>query len=190
MTKTIVLIGPMCAGKSTIAKLLAEQIQIPRYELDELRWDYYREHGYDAEKAAQIAENEGMPGLLTYWKPFEVYAVERVMADYTDCVIDFGAGHSVFEKEEQFKRVQTALSSTDYVILLLPSPDLEKSTEILNARLTELLEREVGEVDPNGLQANEHFVKHPSNQRLAKLTVYTEGKSPEETCEEIYRWLS
>ena len=32
---------------------------------------------------------------------------------------------------------------------------------------------------------NEYFVRHPSNYRLAKLTVYTEGRSPEETRDEI-----
>lgn len=36
-----------------------------------------------------------------------------------------------------------------------------------------------------GFDFQEHFVKHPSNQRLAKINVYTEGKSPEETCREI-----
>jgi hypothetical protein len=40
-------------------------------------------------------------------------------------------------------------------------------------------------VDPKLLDLNEHFVKHPSNQRLAKMTIYTQGKSPEETCDEI-----
>lgn len=30
-----------------------------------------------------------------------------------------------------------------------------------------------------------HFVKHPSNYRLAKAIVYTEGKAPEQTVDEI-----
>jgi adenylylsulfate kinase-like enzyme len=33
----IVFIGPMCAGKSTIASLLAEKLELPRLEMDELR---------------------------------------------------------------------------------------------------------------------------------------------------------
>lgn len=31
-----------------------------------------------------------------------------------------------------------------------------------------------------------HFVKHPSNYRLAKAVVYTEGKTPEQTADEIF----
>ncbi len=38
---------------------------------------------------------------------------------------------------------------------------------------------------PEVLAANETFVRHPANGRLAKQVVYTEGKTPEETCEEI-----
>ena len=30
-----------------------------------------------------------------------------------------------------------------------------------------------------------HFVKHPSNYRLAKAIVYTEGKTPEQSADEI-----
>jgi hypothetical protein len=100
-------------------------------------------------------------------------------------VIDFGAGHSVYEDAALFARVESALAPFPYVILLLPSPDLDESVAILNERFAALLEREVGEVDPALLTLNAHFTKHPSNTRLAKLTVYTEGKTPEETCDEI-----
>ena len=186
MKTTIILIGPMSAGKSTIAKRLAERLGVQRYELDELRWTYYREIGYDEEEASRIARSEeGMLGLIRYWKPFEAYAVERALSEYENCVLDFGAGHSVYEDEELFARVQKTLALFDNVILLLPSPDLDHSVQILNSRFSKLLEKEVGEVDPRLLHLNEHFVKHPSNHRLAKMTVYTKDRSPEETCNEI-----
>ena len=183
---TIILIGPMCAGKSTIAEMLAEQLEIKRVELDSLRDGYYDEIGYDRELASKIANGEGgMMGLIKYWKPCEAYAVERALSEYENCVLDFGAGHSVYEEEELFTRVQNALTPFDHVILLIPSPNPDKSVEILNARFSQLLEKEVGKVDTRLLGLNAHFVKHPSNSRLAKITVYTEGKSPQETCDEI-----
>lgn len=186
MNTTIILIGPMSAGKSTIAKRLAQRLGVQRYELDELRWAYYRELGYDQEVASGIARSEeGMLGLIRYWKPFEAYAVERASSEYENCVLDFGAGHSVYEDEELFARVQKALSPFDYVILLLPSPDLDQTVRILNARFSRLLREEVGEVDPELLRLNEHFVRHPSNHRLAKMTVYTGDRTPDDTCDEI-----
>jgi len=183
---TIILLGPMCAGKSTIAEILAERLGIKRYELDSLRQAYYDEIGYNEELASKIANgDEGMMGLIKYWKPFEVHAVERALSEYKNCVLDFGAGHSVYEEEELFTRVQIALAPFNHVILLLPSPNLDESVKILNARFSKLLEREVGKVDPKLLDLNEHFVKHPSNHQLAKMTIYTQDKSPEETRDEI-----
>lgn len=190
MNSTIILIGPMSAGKSTIAKLLAEKLNLPRYEVDENRWEYYNEIGYDKAVASQIAKSDqGMLGLLRYWKPFEAHSVERVLADHPNCVIDFGAGHSVYEDEELFNRVQRVLAPYPNVILLLPSPDLDESVEILNARFGQLLMEEIGEIDQALFGVNEHFVKNPSNHKLATMIIYTNGKTPDETCAEILQKL-
>jgi shikimate kinase len=183
---TILLIGPMSAGKSTVGTLLADQLNLPRYSVDEFRWDYYNEIGYDEAKAAEIAKSdEGMAGLIRYWKPFEAHAVERMLSDYGRCVIDFGAGHSVYEDEALFARIQQVLEPYPYVILLLPSPDLDESVKIVNDRFMKMAQAEGETVHPDVLKVNEHFVRHPSNYKLAKLTVYTKAKAPEETCAEI-----
>ncbi len=187
---TIILIGPMCAGKSSVAARLAAMLGMTHYEVDEDRWTYYNEIGYDNEKAGQIAHSEqGMVGLLAYWKPFEAHTVERVLEDHSGCVIDFGAGHSFYEDAALFARVQQALTPFPNVILLLPSPDLDKSVAVLNARFAQLLRDEVGTVDPRLLDVNEQFVRHPSNHTLAKMVIYTDGKTPDETCAEILQKL-
>lgn len=182
---TIILIGPMCAGKSTVADLLAAKLGILRVEIDELRWAYYEETDYDKETARQMHETGDILGLLDYMKPFEAHAVERVVVEKPGCVIDFGAGHSVYEDEALLERAEQALAPVEHVILLLPSPDLDESTRVLNERFRKLLKREVGHVNEGLLALNESFVKHPSNHLLAKQVVYTEGKNPEETAEEI-----
>lgn len=177
MESNIILIGPMGAGKSTIGELLANQLGIPQCSMDELRWDYYQEIGYDEALAKQKRETGGLWSLCQYWKPFEAYAVERVLSEYQNCVIDFGAGHSVYEDTFLFQRVQKVLEPLPYVILLLPSPDLQESLQILNDR---------NEYTPDGSpNINEHFLSHPSNSLLAKFTVYTKDKTPQETCNEI-----
>jgi adenylate kinase family enzyme len=191
MDSTIILIGPMSAGKSTIGGLLAEKLGWPRYSLDEKRWEYYQEIGYDEAFADNIRQAEGMEGLLRYWKPFEAHAVVRILSDHSSGVIDFGAGHSVYEDDALFNRVQDALAAYPFVILLLPSPDLDESVEILNNRFVQMLAEEEGiEADSRTLQINEHFVKHPSNQLLAKKIVYTNGKTPDETCAEILQHIA
>ena len=192
MEKTIILIGPMMAGKSTVGRLLSERLGLEQFVLDDLRWDYFNEIGYDEEEARRIATSEaGMLGLLVYWKPFEVHAVERALADHSGCIIDFGAGYTVQKDADLFGRVEHALAPYKHVILLLPSPDPDESIAILNERMAALLraENQPEERIPDVLKANEEFVRHPANGRLAKQVVYTEGKTPEETCTEIVRLI-
>jgi hypothetical protein len=55
------------------------------------------------------------------------------------------------------------------VVLLLPSPDVDHSVRILEERQRVLFD---------GMELNEHFVRHHSNHDLAKLTVYTDRKTP------------
>jgi hypothetical protein len=166
--------------------MLAEQVHMPHFSLDEERWKYYSEIGYDEAEVSRIAKSaDGIIGLLQYWKPFEAYSVERILTDHPGSVLDFGAGHSFYEDQTLFARVQRALAPYPNVVLLLPSPDLDESVRILNARFTQLLADEEGEVDPRLLEMNEQFVRHPSNTTLAKMIVYTNGKTPEQTCDEI-----
>lgn len=187
-SQTIVLIGAMCAGKSTIAGRLAQRLDLPYVELDDVRWDYYDEIGYDQAEASRIAAQEdGARALLDHWKPFEAHAVERVLAEHDGSVVAFGAGHSVYEDEALFARVQKALARSAHVVLLLPSPDLDQSVKILNARFERLLREEGVPLNPQLFVANEQFVRHESNFRLATMRVYTAGQTPEETVEEILR---
>jgi adenylate kinase family enzyme len=43
----ILFIGPVRAGKSTVVHLVAARLKLPHISLDELRWSYYREIGYE-----------------------------------------------------------------------------------------------------------------------------------------------
>jgi adenylate kinase family enzyme len=176
----IILIGPVRTGKSTLAQLLSEKLDLPHISLDSVRWGYYREIGYRDEVAEHIRQTGGIVALVFYWKQFDAYAVERVLADHQNCIIDFGAGHSVYESEELFRRVQTALAPYPNVVLILPSPNADESIQILNERTKDLVDS-FGQ----GFNWNEYFVWDHSNYDLAKFTVYTIGKTPEETRDDI-----
>jgi shikimate kinase len=175
---TIILIGPMKVGKTTVAGLLAARLGIPQQALDKSRKIYYKEIGYDSEYALRLVESGALEAALQYCKPFEVHAVERHLAESRDCVIDFGAGQSVQDDPVLCERVRQALAPYSNVVLLLPDPDAEQSIAYLDERIDE---------DLRGVNA--HYIRHPANRALAKAIVYTIGKSPEETCDEILRTL-
>ncbi|WP_199194367.1 hypothetical protein [Pleurocapsa sp. CCALA 161] len=102
MLSDVILIGPMNAGKSTIGKLLANYFGIPQCSMDDWRWQYYQEIGYNENLAKQKQQLEGFWGVQQYWKSFEAYAVERLLTDQHNCIIDFGAGHSVYDDNHLF----------------------------------------------------------------------------------------
>jgi adenylate kinase family enzyme len=184
MKSDIVLLGPVRTGKSTIGKLLAERLRVPQVSLDDLRWTYYKEIGYDERLAKQIRAAGGFLALTLYWQLFDAYSVERVLAEHGHCVFDFGAGVGMSESQEQFTRVQRALASYRYrnVVLLLPTHDTDESLRILAERDTD------PPADLN-FDFNAHFLHHHGYTDLAKFTVYTAGHSPKATCDEILRMI-
>jgi tetratricopeptide (TPR) repeat protein len=174
-----VLIGPPGAGKSTLGRVVSQRLGLPQVAVDTIRWDYYEEIGYDYDHAAALSGAHRFEGLYWYWKRFELYAVERILAEHAECVIDFGAGHSVYEDGALLERARRALAPFRHVVLLLPSPDPDESVRLLRERTG------ASPAAPGQLDMIEHLVRHPSNHELATLTVYTRGQTPEETADEL-----
>ena len=174
----IILLGPMGAGKITIGWTACGHAGHAQAGNGRAPLKYYEEIGYSDEGASRRHWEGGIEAVLRYGKPFEAYDVERLLVDRPLAVIAFGAGHSVFEDETLFERVRVALEPFPNVVLLLPSPDIEESLRILAER------------EPGGAEMNEHFLQHPSNVTLAKLTVYTKDKTPEDTRDEILRLIT
>jgi len=168
----IILIGPVGSGKS---------MGLPRHSMDEIRWKYYDEIGYDWGIAKESHIKGGFWGLYRYWKPFEAYAVKRLLEDFRDCVFDFGGGNSVYDDDGLFEQVRELLAPYAHVVLLLPSPDPDESLQILESRGIYSADEQ--------REVNEHFVRHHSNYDLAKYIAYTKDKTPEETCDEILNWI-
>lgn len=176
----IILIGPMGAGKSTIGEILAQKLGLPQVSMDRVRFDYYAEAGWGTQEQKETFETEGVAGYYRRWRQFRLLVVERILKENQNCVIDFGCGHSVYEEDADLERACELLAPYANVILLMPSPDLDESVAILRQQNT---------LQINGMEANRFLMTHPSNQELAKLVVYTKGKTPSETKDEILQRL-
>lgn len=189
MNSTIILIGPLGAGKTTVGQLLADKLDLPFCSVDKVREEYFQKVGYDKTLASEIAKSDqGIQGLLRYSKPFEAQMIEKVLADHHG-IIDFGASNSVYDDQALFTRIESALAPYPNVILLLPSSAVDESVEILKNRLTKMLTEEGKEFTDELFELNEYFVKNPANHQLAKLIIYTKDKMPEQICDEIVQRL-
>ena len=180
--KEIILIGPVGAGKSTIAQLLSKVLKIPNVDLDLIAEKYYHENGFGSDEFSKVNHEFDFLTAYRQWWPSLAYAVERVVDEHQNCVISLGAGHSHYEDKNLFNRVQKAIMPFTNVVLLLPSPNLDLSVQILRER--SLSQRGI-HWKPSGYDFFEHWIKDECNHELSTLTVFTEGKSPKQTCDEI-----
>jgi hypothetical protein len=178
----IVLIGPVAAGKSTIGHLVARQLGTALVDLDAAAQRYYADVGAGPRELASRMQADGVIAGFRWWENALAYSVERATVEYSDCPIAFGAGHSHYENRAMFDRAAQALGAFENVVLLLPSPDPERSIQLL--REASIRERgnawRVGDYD-----FIDAWVNSPCNRALAKHIVHTEGCTPEETAEAV-----
>jgi len=144
--------------------------------MDEVRWDYYKEIGWSHQTQEEISKSQGFAGVYAYWKAFEIHAVERILADHPDAVIDFGAGHSLYDDPAHMARAQAALRPVPNVVLLLPSADEAASMAVLRKGVS---------VQLNGVDANRVFLTAPEIGALASSVVVVGGRSAEAVCDEV-----
>ena len=157
----------------------AHTLAAPLVSLDKVRYQYYQELGYDPAKAQQLRQ-QSFEDLIQYWQPFDAHAVVRVLAEHHGCVFDFGAIHSVYDDPALLRQVEDALRPYPHVVLLLPTGDPEESVRILHERGAAGADLD-GEALEMWRRIIGRFIRHPSNYRLAKHTIYTAGQTAEET---------
>ena len=162
--------------------MLAARLHRPTESLDRHQ-HYYPEVGWDRDEFRRIARDGAPKAADRYFQTFFPAAIERLLADYPGHIIDLGAGHTVYEDEALFARVQHMLAPYRHVVLILPSPDLDASVRIL---------RERAQSKPGAdtfLNSDfdyfSHWVKSHCNFDLATLTLYTEGHTPEQTTDAL-----
>lgn len=163
-SETIILIGPSGAGKSTVAEELSKITHLQRLCLD------------------GIANYDRATGFMNRFKSADEYnafmiktQIERAEKEGIPGIVDFGAGHSVYDDDNLFEYVKKLLSKFQNVVLLLPTQDIEESIQILASRST-------GDYSPN-----RKFMTSPCNRELATMTIYENGRKPDEIAEEIIR---
>ncbi len=171
----IVLIGPMGAGKSTVARLLGERLQRPVCNVDALREHYYPSMGLTLQQVKEIERRHGFRALYEQMKPYEIAMVERALCDHAGSVFDFGAGNSVYSDPDHVARLQAALANHPNVFLLLPCTDVTEAMLSLNRTSGDHL-------NLDRLELNRLFLTSPCNRRVAKHTIHPQGHSPDATC--------
>lgn len=174
---TIVLMGPIGAGKSTQAELLSKKLGRPRCAYDDVKEFYRTRIGFDPAIAQTIHDKQGFYAMLCYMNEFKSQILGPIIQDHPGHIIDLGGGAQCFDEPHQIERAREAFAGVSEVFLLLPSSDL--ATNI--ATLPGLKEN---------YPINAYLIAHPTNKLFATKTVYTLGKTPEQTMCDIVAMMS
>lgn len=167
LDNSILLIGPMGTGKSTISKQLNVETGMPKISLD------------DREQLSEFYKNRNM---FENFKEFEFYLTSSVLTSLTEpSIIDFGAGHSVYENPIMFNKMKQLISRFKNVELILPSENLEESLQIINERMSS----RNGTGPHNDFESNKHFLQSPCNYELTTNIIYTKNMLPDEISKNI-----
>ena len=117
------------------------------------------------------------------FKDFEFYLTGSVLTTLTEpSVIDFGAGHSVYEDPVMFYEMSKLINKFTNVVYMIPSENKEESIQILNNRI---LQRNKN-LSSQTLKDNRHFISMSCNEQLATIIQYTKDKTPEQISKEIF----
>jgi shikimate kinase len=133
MYTDIILIGPYGAGKSTLAELIADRLKWRYYALDEEGYHYLKEM---KEYNIDIA-NKMFKWTLSSpnWQKYNIYLVERFLLKHGEsgenCVLELGAGHSVYQDSIFLTRAKEILAPYPNVVLIRPSENIEESLQLL-----------------------------------------------------------
>jgi hypothetical protein len=193
MRDEIILIGPMCSGKSSVALCLAETLSVLNYPIDRLNWYYRFKNGYNLAYGTRILRKDGFSALLEYAEEyFTLTELGIVLDEFKGGIFDFGASHSYYSDATELEKAREVLAPFKNVVLLQPSSDTQECISILSQRIRERYaeNQRSPEIVDSYIAANNRFVKHKSNRILAKHVVYTNGKSIEEVAQSIVRVTS
>src|SRR5689334_18360416 len=124
---SIILIGPVRTGKTTLADQVARDLGLPRQSLDDRRWEYYRKAGFDPDHSRALEAEGRLNERRLYWSRHDPHAIRRFLGQFGHGhVLDFGGSHSFHEDDAQLAVVKRIMAPHPCVVLVLPCRDPEE----------------------------------------------------------------
>ncbi len=177
----IVIIGPMCVGKTTVSKLVSRKLSIPYCSLDSVRWYYYLKSGMDILED-DINKEKSFEELLRSRSEYDTTVVERVFSDFKNYVLDFGISHAFQENAHNKDKLSAIVQKNRNSFLLIPSTDVEVSASILNERLKEFRNSpDIEDIMQFNIKTIETFLETYTNSKV----LFTKDKTPKQVSQEL-----
>lgn len=167
MLKKIVLIGPPGAGKSSIGKALAKELNLDFIDSDS------EIEKISHKKIAEIFIEDGEPAF----RLLEVDVVRKVLADFNG-VISLGGGAPIS------KEIKEVLENADYPVVFIDVSIAQAATRIgFNKDRPLLL------VNPRQQWISLMNDRRPIYEKLASQTISSDNQKPHEVAKQISQKL-
>lgn len=167
INNSIILIGPMGVGKSSVAKELSELTNMPKISLD---------------NRTQLKDLYANRDKFLSKKEFELYLVGSVFNSLKEpAIIDFGAGHSIYKTPLMFYEFQRLMKKFKNVVYLVPSEDKTEALEIINERVQQRGKNNSVDYE----KINKEHLESPCNNLVATMKVCTKGLSVDEVTKKV-----
>lgn len=189
MRNEIILIGPMLAGKSSMALILADHFEFPIINIDQIKWKYLAEYGLTQSHAENLLINYGVNEMINFYKPYESLIVEKILSNYKKCIFDFGAGFSIYDDVFLQNKINKILFEYKNIFLILPSENMSLNKRILGERLKIKIKNDPFLTKHYHALYNlcMYFLDHPTNNTLAKHILYTHGVSKTKLIQQVIK---
>lgn len=187
MNNTIILIGPLATGKSTIALQLSELTGLHNYPVDRLKWYYRFKNGYDLQKGTSLLKKKGFEELIEYADTyFGAKELKEILSSFSG-IIDLGATDTYCKGFAKQHELQQLFAPFPNIFLILPSRSIDKCIDELENRIKKRYANHEFKdaVLYSYLEKNKAFIESQSNRLFAKHIIYTEGKSATDVAKEI-----
>ena len=162
--KTIILTGMMGAGKTTVAHILGEKLNIKSIDIDTLI------EQNEGEKISEIFSNKGEE----YFRKIEKETIENIFTPTPEnLVISLGGGALENSETREF------LLNNSTLIYLKTSP------EVIFERIKNNTSRPLLFCNMSVEKITEILEKREANYQSATITIITDNKTPEKIADEI-----
>ncbi len=175
----LVLIGPVCVGKSIAGRLAAERLGREFLEADDQAQQVYERGGWTGARFADLNSRHGAEAAYADFEVFVADTAVTVLAGRPAAVVAMGAGHTHYRTEQQGRRVRQALADARArVCLLLPHEDPDSCVRLLRGRALRDRNDDFVRGDRDLLS---EWVRSSQNRELAHTTIITRGQTPRQT---------
>lgn len=186
-TNSIIMMGPLAVGKSTIALAISERINWKNYPVDRLKWFYRLKNGYDLALGTSILKENGFDALISYASQYFGPKELKTIFSQFHGVIDLGATDTYCNDLQRYQDLKELFNPMKNSFLILPSPIREENEEILTKRLLTRYESHPFKetVLQSYIEKNNEFIKNATKYKFEKNKIYTKDRTVEDICDEV-----